>query len=640
MDLFIFLIDSPIINALALTLLHFLWQGCVIALILYLALSVISKQQSELRYVISLAAMGFSITVPIATFLWLYQPVNLLSTSNLSPSLIERLQQQTEAATDSVLIWLDWHVLLSATSVLWIVGVLYLSIHLILELFTVYKLPKRDVIEPEQDVANIFARLVQHLQVNRFTKLLISLKAEVPMVIGFIKPVVLVPFSMASGLTAPQLEMLLAHELAHVKRHDYLINFLQTLASILLFFHPLIKWISLQIRIEREYCCDDIAVQTCGNAKAYAMALTDAESIRSQHIPQLAMSAIGGDLKGRVLRMIDHTDCANKYSRSWHSMLLASLVAISMALMLFSAHAGYQTRMAKVLQGEVSTQQDIIQNKTTDVEQAPVPREIDDVASKSSKQTPDVMQGNGSISAAKQVTLAHTSDNQLHVDQALTSSETKTPQSDPVVLESVEIEPTKWNLQIPNKDGLEIFADEAAKQVQAAQIELSPSQTVALQRKQSIVENDSVQSSAKQSQLVVDQQTIESTSPAPITNLRSESKTKAALISIVAPSLVKNARPDYPRSAIARRIEAEVKVSFVVNHKGRINNIEFARNVPGYFKRSIRKALRHWRFEPGTIDGKISEMTLTRVFSFKDPNSEVIDPISLRLTGSRIRKQI
>ena len=103
-----------------------------------------------------------------------------------------------------------------------------------------------------------------------------------PTVIGWLKPVVLLPASALAGLTPRQLEAILAHELAHIRRHDYLVNLLQTLVETLLFYHPAVWWLSRRIRVERENCCDDLAVSLCGDPVAYAAALADLEG--SAHV--------------------------------------------------------------------------------------------------------------------------------------------------------------------------------------------------------------------------------------------------------------------------------------------------------------------------------------------------------------------
>ena len=125
-------------------------------------------------------------------------------------------------------------------------------------------------------------RLSRRLHIAAPITLLESTLVDVPTVIGWLKPVVLLPASALAALSPQQLEAILAHELAHIRRHDYLVNLLQTLVETLLFYHPAVWWLSRRIRIERENCCDDLAVSLCGDPVAYASALADLEALRSE----------------------------------------------------------------------------------------------------------------------------------------------------------------------------------------------------------------------------------------------------------------------------------------------------------------------------------------------------------------------
>jgi hypothetical protein len=149
-------------------------------------------------------------------------------------------------------------------------------------------------------------RLARRLHISRAITLLESTLVEVPTVIGWLKPVVLLPASALGALSPSQLEAILAHELAHIRRHDYLVNLLQTLVETLLFYHPAVWWLSRRIRIERENCCDDLAVSLCGDPVAYANALADLESLRSETTPthHIALAATGGSLLHRVRRLL------------------------------------------------------------------------------------------------------------------------------------------------------------------------------------------------------------------------------------------------------------------------------------------------------------------------------------------------
>lgn len=629
------LLDSPLLSSLAKTLLHFLWQGTVIAAVLYLALNALQKTKSELRYLCALTSLIACIAAPIATFFWFYRPE---ITVVLHDSIL--IGHSLESAAPSGLVsFLNWDTVLPITGMLWIVGVFYLSVHLILELFSVYQLPNRNVAKPEPDILQLFDRLAKQLQVNRLTRLLISLKAEVPMVVGFIRPVVLLPLSMSSGLTHAQLEMLLAHELAHVKRHDYLVNFLQTLVEITLFFHPFVKWISTQIRIEREYCCDDIAVHTCGNVLAYATALTDAESLRSKNIPQLAMAATGGDLKNRVLRIVDQTDCANKFTRSWHSMALAALVGVTLPAVLFSAHAAYLQRVDEALSSQVAEQETDLLVKFVNVKAPKV-----SIGEKTQVNRISATSAGGSGTQEDVRTSAQST------ERSSNSNKASVEEYQEVIVDSElsELVPTELvsNEAVPT-ESLDYETDKLTKEnvqpVLTAEYisdgpQTLPSVVVEQPEPIAVEAADLDLKIATKSSLTQDLEPAEALELSDIELPKVQIASREQLVTIIAPTLVRNARPNYPRMAIVKRSEAEVMVSFTVGVNGTISKLSFDNSVPGYFKRSVRKALREWRFEPGTIDGEIAAIRLSRVFTFSDPTGDVKGSTRMKVTGSRIAK--
>ena len=147
-------------------------------------------------------------------------------------------------------------------------------------------------------------RLIERMQVSRRVRLLPTDRVDSPSVIGWLRPVILAPVGVLSGLAPEQVEALLAHELAHIRRHDYLVNVLQGIAESLLFYHPAVWWISNQIRAEREHCCDDLAVAASGDVVVYARALAALESMRPAHF-KAALSANDGSLLRRIQRLAD-----------------------------------------------------------------------------------------------------------------------------------------------------------------------------------------------------------------------------------------------------------------------------------------------------------------------------------------------
>ncbi|HEV7786499.1 MAG TPA: M56 family metallopeptidase, partial [Thermoanaerobaculia bacterium] len=173
------------------------------------------------------------------------------------------------------------------------------------------------------DLETTVRSLSRRLGIARAVRLLESAAVPVPAVIGWLRPVILVPASALAGLSPQQLEAVLAHELAHVRRHDYLINLLQAAVETLLFYHPAVWWVSSQMRRERENCCDDLAVAICGDRLGYARALADLEGLRTPS-PRLAMAADGGSLLDRIRRLVGAP--APRSRRSW----MAGVVALSL----------------------------------------------------------------------------------------------------------------------------------------------------------------------------------------------------------------------------------------------------------------------------------------------------------------------
>jgi hypothetical protein len=146
--------------------------------------------------------------------------------------------------------------------------------------------------------------------------------SETPSAIGWLKPAILLPAATVAGLTVEQLEAVLAHEIAHIRRRDYLVNVLQVAVETLLFYQPAVWWISSRVRFERELCCDDEAVRATGNALGYARALTLLEKLR---VPAPALSGAGGSLRYRVLRLVGEAQPARSLWPAMAALALALL---------------------------------------------------------------------------------------------------------------------------------------------------------------------------------------------------------------------------------------------------------------------------------------------------------------------------
>ena len=196
--------------------------------------------------------------------------------------------------------WLNW--LQRWALPLWSLGVVVFSARLMLGCRHAFLLRRRGE-APSSSVIGVVTRLTRLMRVDRPVRVLISSMSDSPSVVGWLRPVILLPAATLIGLTPLQLEAILAHEIAHIRRHDYFVNILQMVVETLLFYHPAVWWTSKRIRIERELCCDDLAVRFSGNALRYARALTVLEKQRLR-APQVAMASTGGSLLYRIQRLV------------------------------------------------------------------------------------------------------------------------------------------------------------------------------------------------------------------------------------------------------------------------------------------------------------------------------------------------
>jgi uncharacterized protein (TIGR03435 family) len=197
-------------------------------------------------------------------------------------------------------------------------------------------------------------KLGAQIRLSRPVPLLVSALVQVPAVVGWLRPVVLVPVGALGGLPAEYLEALLLHELAHIRRHDYLVNMLQSVAEALLFYHPAIWWVSGHIRAERELCCDDVAVSASGNALTYARALAHLESCRPSHL-SAALAANGGSLADRIARLLGQSRPAVRTGLGPVVVTIAVLLATAV-YGLFGQSGGHPAFEVATIKRNVSAQ--------------------------------------------------------------------------------------------------------------------------------------------------------------------------------------------------------------------------------------------------------------------------------------------
>jgi beta-lactamase regulating signal transducer with metallopeptidase domain len=307
--------------------LHFLWQGAVCAGMARIALLLHGSGSAQRRYAICCAALLVMAACPLATFVSLApgSGIYLFSRSairldtpagrqagavtaqadapQIHPAAVmyraaaQPLSSRASRAVTSYLPWL---------AVAWLAGVVLLTVRLLLGWAALAYLDQKRTEPISPDWAARFEALCARMRLRRKVQLKQSAGLEVPAAIGSLRATVLAPATALATLAADQMETLLAHELAHIRRCDSLVNLGQLLLETLLFFHPAVWWISRQIRIEREHCCDALVLTILPDRLTYARALTSLEAMRTTRLP-LALAGDGGSLMNRIHYIVGRT---------------------------------------------------------------------------------------------------------------------------------------------------------------------------------------------------------------------------------------------------------------------------------------------------------------------------------------------
>ena len=322
--------QQPPVIALAWALLHFLWQGTVLGLAAFFALRIVRPDRASTRYVIGVTTLALMLIAFATTFTVLARTPALgapdLSASwgTSAPAAVYEIERTGNNATaqpvspataaPSVPDTLGLTAL-TLVVVAWGLGVLALSARLFGGWLLTRRLAHRAITAVSPAVHAAAGDIAGRLQLARAVAIVQSGAVVVPTLVGWVKPIVLLPAAALSGLSPEQLQAILAHELAHVRRHDYLVNLLQSMVETLLFYHPAMWWLSAEVRTEREHCCDDLAIEVCGDRLVYVSALAELTSIAGHR--GFALAATDGSLVGRVQRILGAPRAMHEPTPAW-----------------------------------------------------------------------------------------------------------------------------------------------------------------------------------------------------------------------------------------------------------------------------------------------------------------------------------
>lgn len=313
---------NALLTAMGGALLHFLWQGLAIGAVVAGALALVERRDAAERYVTCLFGMAAMLLAPVVTTWLLLRAPGGPWDAMLGP-LASPIAHGAHAASGLAS---PLRPVLPVLPMFWGAGVLMLQLRMLAAWLLADALRRRDTRAASPAWQREFEELRERFGVAR-VRLLESARVAVPSVVGALRPVVLVPASLATGLSRDEIRGLLAHELEHVRRHDYLVNAAQCLFESLLFFHPVTWWLSGRLRAEREFCCDDAAVRVGGGAFAYARTLSFLEEARGRAaLPVL--SANGGSLMNRILRILGGSPRRNRATLFTGALTVAAGLAL------------------------------------------------------------------------------------------------------------------------------------------------------------------------------------------------------------------------------------------------------------------------------------------------------------------------
>ena len=552
---------SEVINTLGWTLVHFTWQGVALGVLFICLDSILRKSTAGARYLTGLFCLFLAFLTPMLTFAWLSgQPAAIPATVSSADALsgIMLTQQATlwDVLSNNIEYILPWIVML------WGIGVSSLSVRALIGWRLVQLFRSKDVHLSPDWINDRVNSLASSFGIRQTITVMQSLRVQVPTVIGWLKPVILLPVSVINRLDRDQLEMVLAHELGHIRRYDYIVNLLQVFLETVLFYHPVVRWMSNRIRQERENCCDDLVIETCGKPVVYAKALASLEEARSTNNIEPAVAATGGDLLARVKRIVHGRQSGYRPVKG--SLLLASVVALVSAL---------------------GAQSNFISNALPDFEIASV-----------SSNSLEADSGDGVMPnrAAWLQGLA------LLPEYTARAAAAKAAEKAAELAASKAAEQAAINVALANA-----AAEEAPAKSIAVSTEPEPKQPVheAIDQPVALTETPVAQSTDLPAGI-----------PAP---------EERYVLSIVPTRMI---APKYPVKASQAGIEGFVKLEFSLNKRGRVKNIEIVDAYPAdVFNRDAVRAMKGFRFKkPDALIGAI-RLTQTFDFVLSDDPDQLAD---------------
>lgn len=357
---------SILIRSLGWTLLHSLWQGALVSACAWVLLRTVAH--ARIKYHVLLSSLTVLAGWFVVTWIQQWQRLQAITVHVTAATRDSGVEKSYTISTippqSSAELWMHKLMPDMEHAFPWLVGLYAIGLCLMLLRFgfgitRLLQIRYQGIITPDSDWAARMEHLQDRLGVSRKVKLFFSSRVNMPMMLGALKPVILLPIATIAQLDTAQVEAILLHELAHIKRQDYLINIVQIVIETLLFFNPFMWWISAGIRREREHCCDDLVLSQTQRPLSYATALAALEAYRNASIP-LAMAA-GGQKKhylfNRIKRMTEMKKNPLNYGRLAAGVVIVSMLTCSV---IWLTPAFAQSKKDKTTSKTTTTQKIII----------------------------------------------------------------------------------------------------------------------------------------------------------------------------------------------------------------------------------------------------------------------------------------
>jgi TonB family protein len=614
-----------LVATLGWTLLHFLWQGAVVGVLFGVSLAAAGNASAQTRYRLAFFFLLLLASLPAATFFWLSP--SYVAGAGTAEIIAESAPLLTVSIAAPVLDWQTFvHPWLPWAVLVWAVGVTLMTGRLLLEWRNVRLLTRLEVSPLTPAWQQRVQRLIGSLGVRTAVRAVQSARVHVPMVVGWLRPVILVPVSAMSGLTTWQLELILMHELAHVRRYDHLVNLLQVVIETLLFYHPVVRWVSRVMREEREHCCDDLVVARSGDALAYARALTELAGVQSLSL-QTSVASDGGQLLARIRRLVG-VRRPPRVAAHWSIGVMLATVAVSVSGLLQPLGVNSREVEDTAAAPTAAPEEHLIEasglgfsQPRVDIPEPTIPVSIATLAVESRARESSapvtgripVQSGNTPLATAAETPSAG--------DAKPSAAPADSPAgAAPAVAEA---QPAgNGSEATPPSESLLVTAPAAA-----AGSVVDRARMAAVDR---VAQENGVKLVWLNPPVLQDATGAAPRMPSPdMSNLPTDPQARAIAIL--------QAQPEFPDRARLDSIEGWVTVSYVIGRDGRVSDVAIVAAQPrNVFEGAVRKAVRSWRFEPVRVDGRPVEQKKTQTIRFSLSDVQPTDAMCLASTGSRI----